>query len=814
MARAAFREWNQSIGFLPDPSNAWDRITPPMNQEGAVSFGARLKALREAAGFTQEELATIAGLSVHAVSALERGERRRPHVETVRALSAALDLSGTTRDAFVGIARAPAQATAVDALTGVSLPVPLTALVGRESDMQRLRQWLADPAGRLLTLVGPGGVGKTRLALEFARAIVEEGSMRVRFVSLADIRDPSFVTAAISESLELVDVTAIDLPRRLRAALQDRVTVLVLDNFEHLLDTAPFVADLLRSAASLRVLVTSRAPLGVRGERQHPVEPLDLQPGAEAMAPADLALAPAVRLFLERIRDVQPDFRLTTANGDAVAAICRRLDALPLALELAAPWMKLLTADGLLRQLEQGFLLSGSGRRDLPERQQTVNATVSWSYQLLDPEQQHAFRRFGALPGVFPIEAAAAVLAGRDAASDRTDDALRAVADLFDKSLLLRAEAAVVTRPLFRMLETVRAYAALELAASGEHGEAMEGLVRYCVTEASLAMEGLVGVEEVEWLDRTREDLASYRTALTWLIEQRRPVEAAEIAWGLMIFWVIRGHAAEGLRWYDQILNLPFLPPGAESRALLGASAMLYTQGELGEALTRVARGLTLAESIGDREAIVQAEWLLGYIEHAAGNLDAAREWFRRTLEGFTGAAVSWGTGDVLTGMAWVALAAGDNDEAERFLDEASASLHDAGPWFLSLWLYIRAVVAVRRGHADETIALLRESLNGIRELHDNFAYAYALVPLAAAASLKGDDAWVAKILGARDALIEGMGPTVVDKTVEGLPAQVEREVRARLGPERWAAAYGAGRKSSIEVLIRDIDIKRHRVTT
>jgi predicted ATPase/DNA-binding XRE family transcriptional regulator len=785
-----------------------------MNQGGAVSFGARLKAFREAAGFTQEELATVAGLSVHAVSALERGERRRPQVETVRALSAALDLTGPTRDEFVGIARASVQATAVDELTGVSLPVPLTALVGRETDVQRLRQWLSDPARRLITLVGPGGVGKTRLALELARAVMDEGSIRVRFVSLAAIRDPSFVTAAIAESLELVDVTALELPRRLRAAFQDHMTLLVLDNFEHVLDAAPLVADLLASVPSLRVLATSRAPLQLRGERQHAVEPLELQPGAEAMAPADLAFAPAVRLFLERIRDVQPDFRLTPANGAAVAAICRRLDALPLALELAAPWMKVLTADGLLRQLEHDVLLSGGGRGDLPERQQTMNATVAWSYQLLDPDQRRAFRRFGALPGVFPIDAAAAVLAGRDASSDRTDDALRAAADLFDMNLLLRAESAVAARPLFRMLETVRAYAALELTASGELREAMEGLARYCVHEASLAMEGLVGVEQVEWLDRTRESLASYRAALTWLIEHDRPAEATDIAWGLTLFWVIRGHAAEGLRWYEQILNLPFLPPGAESRARLGASAMLYTQGELGQARASVTRGIALAEIIGDREVIVQAEWLSGYIEHAAGNLDAARDWFGRAREGFKAAAASWGTGDALTGMAWVALAAGDNDEAERLLDEASASLHDAGPWFLSLWLYIRAVLAVRRGNADETIALLRESLNGIRELHDNFAYAYALVPLAAAAALKGDDAWVAKILGTRDALTEGMGPTVVDKTVEDLPAQGEREVRGRLGPELWAAAYGAGRKSSIDALIRDIDIKRQRGTT
>src|SRR6476659_7366176 len=188
-------------------------------------FGAQLKALREAAGFTQEELATIAGLSVHAVSALERGERRRPHVETMRALSAALDLPGATRDAFFGSARAPAPATAVDELTGVSLPVPLTVLLGRDADVQTLRQWLADPAARLITLLGPGGVGKTRLALELARAVADEGSTRVVFVPLATVRDAMFVAPCIGDALGLSNATAGDLPSRLRGVCEDQLTL-------------------------------------------------------------------------------------------------------------------------------------------------------------------------------------------------------------------------------------------------------------------------------------------------------------------------------------------------------------------------------------------------------------------------------------------------------------------------------------------------------------------------------------------------------------------------------------------------------------
>ena len=582
------------------------------------SFGAQLKALREAAGFTQEELATIAGLSVHAVSALERGERRRPHVETVRALSAALDLTGATRDALLGSARAPAHDAAVDELSDVSLPLPLTALLGRDADVQTLRRWLADPAARLITLIGPGGAGKTRLALELARAIAAEGATRVVFVPLAAIRSAAFVAPAIAEALGLSDVTALDLPRRARVACEDRPTLLVLDNFEQVLDAAPLVADLLASVAALRVLVTSRAPLRVRGEREYAVGPLALDVGSDAMSPADLARSPAVRLFVERVRDVRPDFRLTSANGATVTAICRRLDALPLALELAAPWIKVLTAEDLLRRLTHDVLLSTAGPRDLPERQQTINATVAWSYQLLAPNEQRVFRRLGALPGRFPIEAAAAVLAGRDATVVRRDDALSAAAGLIDKSLLVRAETSVATRPLYQMLETVRAYAALELTAAGERDDALEGLARYCTGEALLAAEGLVGPAQAEWLDRVRDDLENYRGALTWLIERGRSTEASDIAWGLVFFWLIRGHAAEAIGWYEQILTLPSLPPAAESRALVGAALMRYTQGELGRARTELDRALALASDAGDMDVLVQAENLAGHVEHAA----------------------------------------------------------------------------------------------------------------------------------------------------------------------------------------------------
>jgi hypothetical protein len=389
--------------------------------------------------------------------------------------------------------------------------------------------------------------------------------------------------------------------------------------------------------------------------------------------------------------------------------------------------------------------------------------------------------------------------------------ALSAVADLIDKSLLQRIEAPVARRPLYRMLETVRAYAALELTESGERDDALEGLAAYCTTEASLAADGLVGPAQIEWLNRVRADLDNYRGALTWLIERRRTVEASGIAWGLMFFWLIRGRAAEGLQWYERILNLPGLPPAAESRVLVAAAVMSYTVGDRDRARTRIARALILARGEDDMAVVAHAENLLGHIEHTTGNIDAASDLFRCSVERFRMLEIPWGAGNALIGMAGVALATGDAHRAERLLDEATSVLRHAGPWFLNLPLYIRAILAVRREDPDAAIACVRESLVCSRRLQDKFAFVYALVPLAAAAAQIGDHAWTGRILGARDAVTERTGTTVSDGSVRDLREHAERSSRARLGAGRWARAYAVGRGASIDSLLKDIDSFRTR---
>jgi predicted ATPase/DNA-binding XRE family transcriptional regulator len=764
--------------------------------------------LREAAGFTQEELATIAGLSVHAVSALERGQRRRPHPETVRALSTALDLPPDVRDALL-LATRTSDRDATRGSDGVTLPHVLTPLIGREADVSALTGWLDDPTARMITLVGTGGVGKTRLAVEIAHTVAEGQKTRVVFVGLASTRDAAFVAGAVAEAFESADGADADLPRRVRAACEGRSTLLVLDNCEHVLDAMPVVASLLAAAPSLRVLATSRAPLRINGEREYPVGPLALE--SDRAVPN--GMAPAVRVFVDRATAAVHDFTLTPTNASVIDAICRRLDALPLALELAAPWLKVLRPEDLLRRLRDDVLPPTIEHRDLPERHQTMNATVAWSYQLLSVDEQRAFRRLGVLPGAFPMEAAAAVLSDGREQPVVANETLHLVAGLIDRSLLLRTQRPAGAAPLYRMLETVRAYAAAELAASDESDAAMASLARYCVTAAAVAGEHLTGHAQGEWLDRVRDDLESQRAAMSWLIERGRSSEACDIASQLLFFWLIRGHAAEGLRWYDELAALHELPLRTRAKALAGAAVMCYALGDLDRARGAADRCLAMSDQ-ADVADVALAESMLGYAELAIGNLPAASDRFTRARSLYDRLGTAWALSNVLAAIAWTALAAGNFDEAERVLDEAAAPASKAGPWFSGIALYVQAVLAIRRGKPDQAIARVGDSLRRIRLLNDRFALIYALVPLAAAAELIGDDAWAARILGARDGVTERTGAIAVDESVRDLRQRVERDSRARLGPKRWAREYETGRNASVDSLLSEVDDRCRRPTT
>jgi predicted ATPase/DNA-binding XRE family transcriptional regulator len=662
-----------------------------------VGFGELLKRFRLSAGLTQEELAARAGLSAQAIGALERGDRRVPRKDTVALLSGALGLGRDDRARLLDAARQGRASIAgeqaepavqAEASEELSLPAYLTPLIGREREEAAVTHLLLRQDVRLVTLTGPAGIGKTRLALQVATGAADQFAASVRFVPLAPVREPDLVLSTIARELGLREgePALLDV---LTAALRERSLLLVLDNFEHVVAAGSAVASLLAACPSLKALVTSRAALRVRGEQEFSVPPLEVPTLASLPAFDDLARYAAVRLFVERAQAVKPAFELTPDLAPTVIAICTRLDGIPLAIELAAARVKVLSLPALLAGLDQRLALLTSGPQDLPERQQTMRRAITWSYELLGDMERLLFRRFTVFGGGADLEAVEAICNADGAVSSGEASMLDALESLANKSLIV-GELVEEGVSRFRLLELMRAYGLERLAASGEEMALRRRHAEYYLALAERAEPQLIGQQQSAWLGRLAREHDNLRAALGWSVEIGQSESDAvdlglRLAGAIWRYWDMRGHIGEGRLWLGKVLeqsrdvaDTPALM--SRAKALYGASVLAHRQRD-------------------EEEARALAEELLA---------------LRRRLDDLAGAAAA------LNALAVYAADAGENERALALHAESLAIKRELGDlWGMSASLVNLGIVMRNLGRYREASDLYEQALALNRQLED-----------------------------------------------------------------------------------------------